>query len=99
MFCTRGEMNPHLGFSLKWALVSIPISLIGVVLSFGLVHSGGPLLILYVPFIVFMGGLEYFGVEMPNWLWSTLGLTVQYVGYFLLIFVVRLAYAHFRRRT
>ena len=92
-------MNPHLGFSLKWALVSIPISLVGVALSFGLVHSGGPLLVLYIPFIVFMSGLEYFGSEMPSWLWSTLGLSVQYVGYFLVILAVRLAYAHYRRRT
>ena len=92
-------MNPHLGFSLKWALVSIPISLVGVALSFGLAHSGGPLLVLYIPFIVFMGGLEFFGIEMPNWLWSTLGLTVQYVGYFLVIFAVRFTYAHYRRRT
>ena len=70
--------------SALWALVSIPISLVGVKLSFWLARSGGILLVFYSPFLLFswiVGGDE----GIPEWLYNTLALSSQYFGYFLII--------------
>ena len=70
--------------SALWALVSIPISIFGVFISWAIIHVGG---ILYLPFIpaVLVIDLDVLK-ESPEWLvWGT-ALVAQYLGYFLLTF-------------
>jgi len=74
--------------SALWALISIPISLIGVFLSRGLVHTGGIWLFPFYPAfiaIALLGGPK----ESPKWLLVVVALIAQYLGYFLLIYFIR----------
>ncbi len=59
----------------------------------GVLVHGGPFFIevLYIPGVIVMKILgDYIG--SPEWLFITAGLTAQYLGYFLFIFVLRKAF-------
>ena len=75
--------------SALWALISIPISIFFA----GVFLHGGPffLEVLYIPGVIMMEILgDYIG--SPERLFITAGLTAQYLGYFLFIFVLRKAF-------
>ena len=73
--------------SALWALVSIPISFFGVFAGWAIIHVGG---ILYLPFIPGVLVMEIFDSykESPEWLLWTVALIAQYLGYFLLIYIL-----------
>ena len=90
---------PALLRSAFWAaVVSIPLCFLGASSSMGLAHSGGPLLLLFLPVlpVLFLfGSGGYFG-EAPDWLFYTLAMGAEFLGAFFLIHAIRLALA---RRT
>jgi len=84
--------------SALWALISIPITWFGLLISFALAHGSAPFLIpLFFPGLVV---LEIFGNENnPSWLLATIGFTAQYIGYFLVIYGIRLLVGKFKKRN
>lgn len=73
--------------SALWALISIPISLFGHYASFGLIHTGGILLILYLPAFIAVDLIQT--PETPEWLLNTVALIAQYLAYVLVILILR----------
>jgi hypothetical protein len=81
------EMN-DVKKSALWALISIPISIIGVFLSRGLVHAGGLWLAPFFPAFIavaLLGGPEG---GLPGWLLGIAAFTAQYLAYFLFAFTI-----------
>lgn len=73
--------------SALWALISIPISFLGYLLSWGLIHTGGILALPVFPgfaALMLLSGFE----ELPEWLVWTAALVAQYLSYFLIIYVL-----------
>jgi len=73
-----------------WALISIPISLFGHYASFGLLHTGGILLILYLPAFVAVDIIQT--PKTPEWLLNTVALLAQYLAYVLVIHILRIIF-------
>lgn len=78
--------NKDVRISALWALISIPISFIGVLLAWGIVHSGGILYLPFIPAVLVLALLDSFK-ELPEWLFLTVALLAQYLGYFLFIYL------------
>ena len=82
----RKKMN-DVRKSALWALISLPISFLGYLLSWGLIHTGGILVLPVFPGFVALMLLSGFE-ELPEWLVWTAALVAQYLGYFLIIYVL-----------
>jgi hypothetical protein len=64
-----------------WALISIPISLIGVSISFALAHGSVPfLLVFYIPALIVIDLLGQ--QDIPELMFNLVLLLSQYIGYF-----------------
>ena len=76
-----------------WALgISTPISLWAWSASFGLVHTGGPLLTLFSPaflVLILFGSGGVFADVMPEWVFLVLCATAQFIGTFAVVYVIR----------
>ncbi len=91
--------------SAVWAAgLSIPISLLGAAVSFGLAHSDGLVMwvtsVLFFPFLVFSVFADtYLPKEMPGFIFGLLALLSQFLGYFLAILLIRTLYRHLKVRN
>ena len=73
--------------SALWALISIPISFLGYLFSWAVLHTGGVLAIPVFPALLVIWIL-FDPKESPEWLvWGT-ALIAQYLGYFIVIFIL-----------
>jgi hypothetical protein len=85
---TKFATNSDVRKSALWALLSIPISLIGLFSGYGLMHAS---LIWLVPFypafiaVALLGGPEG---GLPGWLLGIAAFTAQYLAYFLFAFII-----------
>ena len=79
--------------SAVWAVgISAPISLWGWSASMGLVHTGGPLLILFAPAIlvlILFGSGGVFPGLIPEWFFIMLCAVAQFAGTFAVVYVIR----------
>ncbi len=70
--------------SALWALISIPITMFGISVSFAIAHGSVPFMILFLgPGLLVLwliGDGNY-----PTWLLGSVGFTAQYFSYFLII--------------
>ncbi len=73
--------------SALWALISIPISFLGYLISWGLIHNGGIILILFAPGFITMLIMSD-DTDVPEWLVWILALVAQYLGYIIVIFIL-----------
>lgn len=79
--------------------ISIPISLLGALLSMGLAHSSGLVFfitkILYAPLFALSIFLDSLGIEnMNNTAYIFLALISQFLGYFVVIILIRVIYKY-----
>jgi len=84
--------------------ISIPISLIGSFLSMGLAHSTGFVLfltkVLFLPFFVLGNILDAFGIEnLNNTAHIILALISQFLGYFIVIYLIRGIYRYAKNKN
>jgi hypothetical protein len=72
-------------------IIALPLSIFGFAASMGLAHSGGLLLLLFLPtwpvFALFGNGGPLAGI--PEWLFITLAVVAEVVGVFVLVHLVR----------
>jgi hypothetical protein len=70
--------------------ISLPLSIFGFAASMGLAHSGGPLLLLFLPtwpvFALFGSGGPFAGV--PEGLFLTLAVLAEFVGVFVVVHLI-----------
>jgi len=86
--------------SALWATISIPISMLGIWIEFGLVHSS---FFFLIPFLPGIGALYLFGPE--GWFpisdstlgFLIIGCTAQYLGYFAVIHILRALFRRLRK--
>ena len=79
--------------SAVWALgISTPIPLWGWSASMGLVHTGGPLLILFAPallVLILFGSGGVFPDLMSEWFFIVLCAVAHFAGTFAVVYVIR----------
>jgi len=73
--------------SALWALISIPISFFGFLISWGLIHNGGIMLIPFAPGFLTMLIMSD-GTDFPEWLVWFFALIAQYLSYFIVILIL-----------
>ena len=81
--------------TLLWAaVVCIPLCIFGFAASMALAHSGGALLVLFIPtwpvFALFGSGGPFAGI--PEWLFALLVVSAQFLGTFVVVHACRIAF-------
>ena len=85
-----------------WALVTVlPVSIYGWVFSMAIAHSnfGYVVMLLYWPAALVMELVDQMGFRetMPEWLFATLALSAQFLGYLFMVLAVRALWRVFRQ--
>ena len=78
-----------------WALVlTILLAWFGYYYSFGLVHAGGPLLLIYLPVLLTESILV--NTSAPEWLRYGAAFLAQFVGCFIFVILVKALIKYFK---
>ncbi len=72
--------------SALWALICVPITVFGGYSTVGLLHGDGLWLAPFIPALLACSLLVPPG--SPDWWFITVGLISQYLGYFLLVWII-----------
>ena len=92
---SRTELGRSMLFA---AAITAPLCWWGSGASMGLVHSGGPLVLLFLPVIPVMllfGSGGPFG-DVPDWLFNSAAIAAQFAGTLLVVHLIR---SYVARRT
>ena len=88
-------MNKYKKTALLTFLLFVPILLLGHFYGYGIAHTGGPLIILFVPAIITSAVLENAG--SPEWLIMPIALAIEYLACFIAMIGIRALFSYFRK--
>ncbi len=81
----ESKFKSDLKYAALWALLSIPISIMGALMSWAIVHGGEILALPVLPAIIVINYLEEYKV-LPQWFILGIALVAQYIAYFIFFY-------------